>query len=425
MTAERPEVAAAALPNGGPDDRPIHTVVVIGAGQAGGWAAQTLRSEGFTGRLVLIGDEAHPPHERPPLSKAVLSGAALPETTRLMKAEAFEALALEWRPGAHVRRIDRAAKQVLLADGEALAYDKLILCTGGRARRLTLPGVDQVPLRTLRTIEDAQALAPALGAGRSVVVVGGGWIGLEVAATARQQGADVVVVETQSRLCERTVPAEISEHLLALHRAQGTRVLLGAGVNGFAKAADGRSEVLLADGSVLRCDAIVLGIGLVPNDELAREAGLDCEGGVLVDAQCRTSDPDILAAGDVAVAPNPWAGRRLRLESWQNAQEQGIAAARSALGHAVDYQPLPWFWSDQYGMNLQIYGMPTPAHRVVQRGDPASGSFVLFYLAGDVVQAAIGPNAARDLRFARRLIEQRKAVDAERLADPATPMSKL
>lgn len=425
MTAERPEVAAAALPNGGPDDRPIHTVVVIGAGQAGGWAAQTLRSEGFTGRLVLIGDEAHPPHERPPLSKAVLSGAALPETTRLMKAEAFEALALEWRPGAHVRRIDRAAKQVLLADGEALAYDKLILCTGGRARRLTLPGVDQVPLRTLRTIEDAQALAPALGAGRSVVVVGGGWIGLEVAATARQQGADVVVVETQSRLCERTVPAEISEHLLALHRAQGTRVLLGAGVNGFAKAADGRSEVLLADGSVLRCDAIVLGIGLVPNDELAREAGLDCEGGVLVDAQCRTSDPDILAAGDVAVAPNPWAGRRLRLESWQNAQEQGIAAARSALGHAVDYQPLPWFWSDQYGMNLQIYGMPTPAHRVVQRGDPASGSFVLFYLAGDVVQAAIGPNAARDLRFARRLIEQRKPVDAERLADPATPMSKL
>ncbi len=314
---------------------------------------------------------------------------------------------------------------MLLSNGEALVYDKLILCTGGRARRLTLPGADQVPLHTLRTIEDAQALASALGPGRSVVVVGGGWIGLEVAATARQQGADVVVVETQSRLCERTVPAEISEHLLALHRAQGTLVLLGAGVNGFDKAADGRSEVLLADGSVLRCDAIVLGIGLVPNDELAREAGLECEGGVLVDAQCRTSDPHILAAGDVAVAPNPWAGRRMRLESWQNAQEQGIAAARSALGHAVDYQPLPWFWSDQYGMNLQIYGVPTSAHRVVQRGDAASGSFVLFYLAGDVVQAAIGPNAARDLRFARRLIEQRKPVDAQRLADPETPMSKL
>ena len=425
MTAERPEVEAAALPHEGANAHPASTIVIVGAGQAGGWAAQTLRSEGFAGRVVLIGDEAHPPHERPPLSKAVLSGAAAPETTRLMKPEAFDALAVQWRPGVQVRRIDRAGKQVLLSDGTAQPYDKLILCTGGRARRLAVPGADQVPLHTLRTIEDAQALAPALRPGRSVVVVGGGWIGLEVAATARQQGADVVVVETQSRLCERTVPAEVSAYLLTLHRAQGVRVLLGAGVRGFARAADGRSEVLLADGSALACDTIVLGVGLVPNDELAREAGLACDGGVRVDAQCRTSDPDILAAGDVVVAPSPWAGRSLRLESWQNAQEQGMAAARSALGQAVDYQPLPWFWSDQYGMNLQIYGMPTPAHRVVQRGDAASGSFVLCYLAGNVVQAAVGANAARDLRFARRLIEQRKPVDAEQLADLNSPMAKL
>jgi len=430
MTAERPEVEAAALPYEGANAHSAHTIVIVGAGQAGGWAAQTLRSEGFAGRVVLVGNEAHPPHERPPLSKTVLSGAAAPESARLMKPEAFDALAVQWRPGVQVHRIDRAAKQVLLSDGTAQPYDKLILCTGGRARRLALPGADQVPLHTLRTIEDAQALAPALRPGRSVVVVGGGWIGLEVAATARQQGAEVVVV-TQSRLCERTVPADVSAYLLALHRAQGVRVLLGAGVRGFARAADGadgadiRSEVLLADGSALACDTIVLGVGLVPNDELARAAGLACEGGVLVDAQCRTSDPDILAAGDVAVAHNPWAGRSLRLESWQNAQEQGMAAARSALGQTVDYQPLPWFWSDQYGMNLQIYGMPTPAHRVVQRGDPASGSFVWFYLAGDVVQAAVGANAARDLRFARRLIEQRKSVNAEQLADPNTPMAKL
>ena len=417
MNAERPAVAAAACPNA--------TMVIVGAGQAGGWAAQTLRKEGFTGRVVLIGDETHPPHERPPLSKAVLAGEALPDTTRLMKPEAFEALALDWKPATQVSRIDRVAKRLVLTDGTTLAYDKLILCTGGRARRISLPGADKVVLHTLRTIEDALALRPAFHPGRSVVVVGGGWIGLEVAATARLRGAEVVVVETQSRLCERTVPAEISEHLLALHRAQGTRVLLGAGVSGFAKSADGRSVVQLADGSALSCDAIVLGIGLVPNDELAREAGLACEGGVLVDARCQTSDPDILAAGDVAVASNPWAGRRLRLESWQNAQEQGMAAARSALGLAVDYQPLPWFWSDQYGMNLQIYGVPMPTHRVVRRGDPASGSFVLFYLADDVIQAAIGPNAARDLRFARRLIEQRKPVDDERLADPSTPMTKL
>jgi 3-phenylpropionate/trans-cinnamate dioxygenase ferredoxin reductase subunit len=421
MTADIPMAEAQA----GAVAPPISTIVIVGAGQAGGWAAQTLRSEGFAGRIVLIGDEPHPPHERPPLSKAVLSGAALADSTRLMKPEALDALALDWRSNVQVRRIVRDTKQVLLDDGEALAYDKLILCTGGRARRLALPGADAVHLHTLRTIEDAQALAPVLAPGRTVVVVGGGWIGLEVAATARQRGADVVVLENQSRLCERTVPVEISEHLLSLHRAQGTRVLLGAGIHRFTKGIDGRPVVELADGNALPCDAVVLGVGLVPNDELANEAGLACEGGVLVDGQCRTSDPDIFAAGDVAVAHNVWAGRRLRLESWQNAQEQGIAAARSALGMAVDYQPLPWFWSDQYGTNLQIYGLPSASHRVVRRGDPASGSFVLFYLQGDVVQAAIGPNAARDLRFARRLIEQRKPVDPERLADTATPMARL
>ena len=417
MDSERPGVAAAAWAAG--------TIVIIGAGQAGGWAAQTLRKEGFAGRLVLIGDELHPPHERPPLSKAVLAGEAVPQSTWLQKSDAFDALALEWRPGIQVRRIDRAAKRLELADGETLSYDKLIMCTGGRARTLPIPGADAPGVNTLRKIDDALALAPLLQPGRHVVVVGGGWIGLEVAATARQKGAEVVVVEAQSRLCERTVPSEISEHLLALHRTHGTRVLLGAGVASFSSTDDGRSAVTIADGRVLACDAIVVGVGLVPNDELARDAGLACDGGVIVDARCRTSDPDILAAGDVAVTDNAWAGRRLRLESWQNAQEQGIAAARSALGLEVDYRPLPWFWSDQYGMNLQIYGIPTPSLRVVVRGVAGSDSFVLFYLEGDVVKAAIGPNAARDLRFARRLIEQRKPVDPQRLADIAVPMSRL
>lgn len=417
MDAERPGVAAAAWA--------AATIVIVGAGQAGGWAAQTLRKEGFPGRLVLIGDERHPPHERPPLSKAVLAGQAQPQNTWLQKPDAFEALALEWLPGTKVTRIDRAGRRLELAGGETLAYDKLILCTGGRARTLAIPGTDAPGVHTLRTIDDALALAPLLQPGRSVVVIGGGWIGLEVAATARQKGADVVVVEAQRRLCERTVPSEISEHLLALHRTHGTRVLLGAGVERIASTAEGRMAVTLTDGSVLACDAIVVGVGLVPNDELARDAGLACDGGVIVDAGCRSSDPDILAAGDVAVTDNPWAGRRLRLESWQNAQEQGIAAARSALGLDVDYRPLPWFWSDQYGMNLQIYGIPTSSLRVVVRGVAGSDSFVLFYLESDVVKAAIGPNAARDLRFARRLIEQRKPVDPQRLADTGVPMSKL
>ena len=417
MTPERPGVAAAACADA--------TIVIIGAGQAGGWAAQTLRKEGFAGKVVLIGDETHPPHERPPLSKAVLAGEATSDSTHLLKPEAFEKLALDWRPGVSVSRIDRAAKRLELLDGASIAYDKLILCTGGRARNLAIPGADSAGVFTLRTIADALALGPLLQPGKTIVVVGGGWIGLEVAATARKKGADAIVVEAQSRLCERTVPREISEHLLALHHSQGTQVMLGTGVTGFGRTGAGRSTVTLADGRTLECDAIVVGVGLIPNDELARAAGLECDGGVLVDARCQTSDPDVLAAGDVAVTPNPWGGRRMRLESWQNAQDQGIAAARSALGLDVDYRPLPWFWSDQYGMNLQIYGVPMPSHQVVTRGQPGSESFVLFYLEGDVVKAALGPNSARDLRFARRLIEQHKPVDVQHLADPSKPMAKL
>ncbi len=416
MNSEQPHGATANLPTG--------TIVILGAGQAGGWAAQTLRNEGFTGRLVLIGDESHPPYERPPLSKAVLAGEAAPASTWLLKPEAFEALRLEWWLDTRVDRIDRSAKRLVMANGETLSYDKLILCTGGRARTLTVPGADKARIHTLRTIGDALSLAQELRPDRSVAVIGGGWIGLEVAATARQKGAEVTVVEAQSRLCERSVPPEISERLLGLHATHGVRVMLGAHITSIARSTDGRSVLTLADGDSLTCDAIVAGVGLVPNDALARDAGLACDGGVIVDESCCTSDPDIFAAGDVAVTPNRWAGRRMRLESWQNAQEQGIAAARAALGLPVFYQPLPWFWSDQYGMNLQIYGIPLPSHRIVARGMPGDNSFALFYLEGDVVKAALGANAARDLRFARRLIEQGKQVDADRLADPDVPMAK-
>ncbi len=401
------------------------TIVIVGAGQAGGWAAQTLRKEGHTGRVVLIGDEQHIPYERPPLSKAVLAGEAAAESTYLIKREAFDLLALDWRPGVRVTAIDRAAKQLLLSSGERIAYDKLILCNGGRARALQIPGADLPGVMTLRNLDDAHKLAQALITGNRLVVIGGGWIGLEVAATARKKGMAVAVVEAMKRLCERTVPPEISAYLSGLHAAHGTVVMLGAGVEKLSRNADGTLVVMLSDGRALDCDTVVVGIGLIPNDELAREAGLACDGGIVVDAQCRTSDADIFAAGDVASWHCAWAGRRMRLESWQNAQEQGIAAARSALGLEVDHQPLPWFWSDQYDSNLQIYGMPTPAHRVVERRAPGSDSFILFYLEGDVVSAAVGPNSARDLRFARRLIEQRKAVDPARLADVQVPMAKL
>ena len=400
-------------------------IVIVGTGQAGGWAAQTLRKEGYAGRIVLVGDEPHIPYERPPLSKAVLAGEAPAHSTYLIKSEAFDQLALDWRPNVRVTAIDRTARRLRVSAGEPIAYDRLILCSGGRARTMQVPGSDLPGIYTLRSIEDAGILGQALLSGRKLVVVGGGWIGLEVAATARKKGVAVTVVEAMQRLCERTVPPEISDYLSRLHATHDTQVILGMGVTGFSRDAQGKLMVSLSDGRELACDCVVVGIGMIPNDELAREAGLACDGGILVDAQCRTSDPDIFAAGDVASWHCDWAGRRMRLESWQNAQEQGIAAARSALGLDVIHQPLPWFWSDQYESNLQIYGMPTPSHRVVARGAPDSDTFVLFYLDGNVVHAALGPNSARDLRFARRLIEQRKVIDPERLADVHVPMSNL
>ena len=399
------------------------TTVIIGAGQAGGWAAQTLRAEGFNGRIVLLGNESHLPYERPPLSKAVLSGEAHPQSTWLLKDSAFAELRLEWRPQTSATRIDRDNRRVELEGGEAIAYDKLILCTGGRARPLPVPGGDLPEVRTLRTIDDAALLAPCLVAGRKLVIVGGGWIGLEVAATARAKGMDVVVLEAQSRLCERSVPLDVSQHLLELHRSHGVEVMLGAKVQSIDKSADGLC-VRLADGRSIDAHTVFAGVGLVANDELAREAGLRCDGGVVVDSACRTSDPSIFAAGDVAISPNPWMGASLRLESWQNAQEQGMAAARASMGHPVDYGPLPWFWSDQFGVNLQIYGVPRAAHRVVRRQAPGSDSFTLFYLDGEHVKAAIGFNAAKDVRFAKRLIEQQRPVDAERLSDTGIPMAK-
>ena len=409
------------------------TIAIIGAGQAGGWAAQTLRAQGFAGRIVLIGDERHPPHERPPLSKAVLLGDATMDSCHLMPAQAFADLQLDWHAQAKVQSIDRTARQLQLADGSTLAYDKLLLCTGGRARALSLPVAEGVKVRQLRTLEDAAELAALWRPGLRVVVIGGGWIGLEVAATAQKKGAQVTVLEAQPRLCQRAVPADVSDYLLQLHREQNVQVALGQSIRSIERDAQGQTLVKLANelasGEALVCDVLVAGIGLLANDELAQQAGLECAGGagsgVLVDSACRTSDPDIFAAGDVAVAFNPWAGVAMRLESWQNAQDQGIAAARAALGQAVDYQPLPWFWSDQHGVNVQIYGFPKPEHQMVERRLAAPGSFVRFYLQGRIIEAAVAVNAAKELRFTRKLIEQAKPVDLDKLADANVAINKL
>jgi len=400
-------------------------MVIAGAGQAGSWAARTLRREGFCGRIVLLGGEAHPPYERPPLSKAVLAGEMPPERTQLLDAAALAQLSIEWRGNTPIAGIAPANRQVTLAQGAPLTYDALIFCTGGRARPLLVGGVEPPGLYGLRTFDDALALRAALRPGVAVVVIGGGWIGLEVAAACRQRGAQVVVIDAARRLCERSLPPDMSTWLAALHAAQGVKIVLNAVVSSIAGASGGKRAVRLQDGRELIADLIVAGVGLAPNDALARAAGLACAGGVLVDEQCRTSDPHIFAAGDVAVSYSEWAGQQVRLESWQNAQEQGICAAQAALGQAVRYQPLPWFWSDQYGNNLQIYGFPTAAQKMVIREQPDHAGFLRFYLEGRRVRSAVGVNAGRALRVARQLIERGQEVDAARLADAAVPLTQL
>ncbi|MDO5499041.1 MAG: FAD-dependent oxidoreductase [Propionibacteriaceae bacterium] len=400
-----------------------NTIVIVGAGQAGGWAAATLRKEGYAGRVVLIGDEPHPPYERPPLSKAVLKGEAKPEHTHVMPADKFAELDLDFRPKTTVTAIDRARHEVELADGERIGFDKLILAMGGRARALPVPGGDLDGVLTLRTLADVEQLKDRLTEGARIVVVGGGWIGLEVAATARQAGAEVVVAEAMPRLCQRAVPEVISDYLLRLHTGHGVEVRLGAGVQQIERDGDGL-RVELTDGTWLPADTVVAGIGLAPHLELAEAAGLELDQGVVVGPDTRTSDPDIFAAGDIAVADNPWAGGRIRLESWQNAQDQGIAAAKAALGQEVTHEPLPWFWSDQYDVNLQLYGIAKPEHTEVVRGNPEDGEFLVFFLDGDKMAASMGPNGGRDLRLTKRIIERGISVDATALADPATPLPK-
>lgn len=401
----------------------IDRVVILGAGQAGGWAAKTLRGEGFAGAITLVGDEVHPPYERPPLSKAFLAGDADPASAHLFKSETFAALALDWRWGVHAKAIYRSERYVELASGEQLPYDRLILCTGGRARVLSCPGAGEGHVHTLRSLEDAQKLRRALMSSRNVVIVGGGWIGLEVAAAARHAGAQVHVIEAAPRICARVLPPRVSALVQAMHERRGVNFQVGRSVSSFASTGTGRTRIVLDDATCMDADSIVAGVGLIPNDELARAAGLACSGGVIVDHRCVTSDPHILAAGDVAVSPNTCAGGTVRLESWQNAQDQGIAAARTALRLDVQYDPVPKFWSDQYDANIQILGWPCGCDDAVVRGDSTSGRFLVFVLDGARVRAVIAFNSSREMRPARRLIDTE--VDVGRLVDPSVALANV
>ena len=398
------------------------TIVVIGGGQAAGWIVKTLRKEGFEGRLVMIADEIHLPYERPPLSKAVLAGEADIDTVRLVKPDDFDALNIEaWQPDT-ATSIDREQRIVRTLSGREVQYDRLVIATGGAARRLPDALVKTSSIAYLRTLDEAVALGERLRASQHVLVIGGGWIGLEVAATARKLGVAATVVEGAPRLCARSVPPAISDFLVELHRANGVDVRLDSGLVSLDDNADG-VRATLADGTTLDADFAVAGIGLAPHTALAQAAGLAIADGIVVDHFGATSDPRVFACGDVANHPSAWLKRRVRLESWANAQNQAISTAKALLGTFEPYADIPWFWSDQYDVNLQILGdIPNDAQLVV-RGDLPGKRATLFYVEGSAIRGAIAINTPRDLKLARKWMNQGRTVDLAILTDASTALA--
>lgn len=403
------------------------TIVVVGAGLAGGTAALTLRSKGFDGRVVVIGDENHPPYSRPPLSKQLIRGEFDIPRTHLRPSTLWAKRDVEFILGRAVTELDVAAHRVVLSDAEPIGYDALLLATGGRAR--VLP--EQKPVNgvyVLRTIDDALAIREHLGPGKRLLIVGAGFVGAELAASAATLGTQVTALETTGVPLGRGLPAALGEIYGRMHAAHGVDIRVNSTVS---EVVAGTCGVVtrLTDGAVFESDAVVVAIGLVPDLTLATAAGLAVDNGVVVDEYCRTSAPDVFAAGDIANHPNPILGQRIRVEHWQNAQHQSaIAAHNMAVADPADgevYAEVPWVWSDQYDINLQVTGRPLPTDEVVFRGDPYSNEFSAMLLRDDVLVGAIGVNCADDVRAARAVIGQGLRPDRRALADTANDLREL
>ena len=406
-------------------DTAAQTIVIVGAGQAGAETAGELRKLGFTGRVILVGEETHPPYKRPPLSKGYLAGSVTQEQLYVMSPAALEKNGIEFRGGVHVSRIDRAAKTLHFADGSTLAYDKLALTTGGRPRLLSMPNADKPNVFPVRTINDIESMRPHSAEGKRVVIIGGGFIGLEAAAVAVKLGLKVTVLEGLPRVLARVTSPEVSAFFERIHREAGVDVRTG--VQLVSLEGDGAvTHVTLGDGSRIDADFVVAGIGLIANSELAQEAGLAVDNGIVVDTYSRTSDPDIFAAGDCTNHPSEFLGRRVRLESVQNAMEQGRNVARNMMGKNEPYNMVPWFWSDQYDCKLQMVGISTGYDQLVLRGNPETQrSFAAFYLKDGKVIAADAVSKAPEFMFAKKLVAMAAAVDPVKLADESIPMKDL
>lgn len=393
-------------------------IIIVGAGQAGGCAARALRENGFAGRIRLFGEEPYPPYERPPLSKDILQGLAAPGSSGLWTAEQQASLNLDCHFGAAVIRIDRKRKEVVTRDGTAYAYDRLLLTTGSRIRRLAIPGADFENVHYLRAIGDAEAIRTQLTPGTRLLVIGAGWIGLEVTASARAMGADVVVIDGGPYPCARVLPEDLGRYFLRLHTGNGVRLLMETTVERLEGGA-AATKAVLSTGEVLPVTAVVIGIGVLPNDELAAAAGLNTGNGIIVDEFCRTSDSSIFAAGDVARQPTENGGT-VRHETWANAQNHAIAAAKSMLDQGEPFRDIPSFWSDQYDASVQVIGSLADYDEMILRGSMDGDQFIQLYLHNNRISGAAGLNSAQDISIAKRLMKQKKSVTAQQLLQAPT-----
>ncbi|WP_109526642.1 MULTISPECIES: NAD(P)/FAD-dependent oxidoreductase [Nocardia] len=391
------------------------TFVVIGGGVGGGTAALALRAEGFTGRIVVLCEEPRAPYSKPPLSKGVLRGEEDPERTALRPPAWYEKKDIEIRTAVAATDLDVVRKVVQLSTGEELAYDKVLIATGGRPR--TLPGSDGVPgVFTLRNVEDSLAIGRQLGPDTRLVVIGGGFIGGEVAASASALGCEVTVLEGRRAPLERLLPPTLAGLYMRLHTEHGVTFHTDIAVSDIAEGPRGL-VAHAADGTSYPADLIVVGIGMVPRDDLALRGGLRVENGVVVDAQCRTSDPDVFAVGDVANAPQPYLGRRMRVEHWQNAQHQAKIAAKNMVGGSEEFAEVPWVWSDQYDVTIQIAGKPQPTDDVHLRGDVDGWNFSAVLTRDGGLVGCVAFNRTDDVRSVRRIMTERLPVSLEHLTD--------
>jgi 3-phenylpropionate/trans-cinnamate dioxygenase ferredoxin reductase subunit len=400
------------------------TFLIVGASLAGAKAAETLREEGFEGRIVLIGAEQERPYERPPLSKEYLRGEGERDAVYVHEEGFYADRDIDLRRGTTVVAVEPAAREVVVSGGERLRYDALLLTTGAEPRRLRIPGAELDGIRYLRTVGDSDGLRAAIRAAGRVVVVGGGWIGSEVAASARQLGAEVTLVEAAAAPLEPVLGPELGAIYRDVHADHGVQLLLGSGVEAFEGAAS-VERVRTSDGRTVDCDLVVVGIGVAPRVELADGTDIAVGDGVLVDGRLETSVPGVFAAGDVASHDHPFYGERIRVEHWGNALEQGPAAARAMLGGDAPYERLPYFFSDQYDVGMEYAGWAREWDRVIFRGDPATREFVAFWIAGDRVVAGMNVNVWDVNDAIQDVIRAGGPVDEARLTDPDVPLEEL